>query len=201
MHKELSLEELTDKIGIDCMLEVNRQIEKVSRLLGLTFNIKIFEESIFYIIKDDNRDILYVDKFLLFIKPFEYFRLKSLKVFDDYESNTGNRFGETSFYDNLIQLKVSEKTESFIHYYLIYILDYFNLEADEAKMTKTKDNIVVIHSVKYEFVYKNETRKEINYQKIWLVIRVSLETDEIKVTKIYPAQKYQNIYLKLMDIL
>lgn len=195
------MEELTEIVGIDCMLEVNRQIEKVSHLLGLTFDIKIFEEKTFYAIKDKNRDILYLDKYLLFIKPFEYFRLKALKVFDDYESNTGDKFGDTSFYNNLIQLKISEKTEGFIYYYLIYILDYLNLEVDEAKITRTKDNIIVIHSVKYEFVYKNETRKEINYQKIWLVVRVSLETDEIKITKIYPAQKYQNLHLKILDIL
>lgn len=201
MKKDLTLTQLTDKVGISCMLAINTNVMRISKLLNLSFNLSYVEEDLEYIIKDGDRVILLIDKTLLYIKPFEFFRLKSLKVFDDYEILTNEKFGETIFYNSLIKMQVNDSIDYFIYYCMIYLLDYFNLDANDTKLTKTKDNVVVMNSSKYEFVYDDKEKKTTTYKKVIHLLRVSLNTDEIRLTKIYNGSLVENFHYRIYDIM
>lgn len=193
--------ELIDKLGDKLITEANEHIEKISTILGLRFNISVDESEWEYCVKENERIILIIDKENLFIRPYEFFRLKTLYIFDEFEHLTSQPFGETKFYDSLVQLQMKENISLFMYYYLIYVFDYFNLEAEESKLSRLKDGNIILDSAKYEWVYKDKEKKEVRYQKVLHVFRLSEKTDKIQISKIYTGHRFETISLKIGDII
>jgi hypothetical protein len=200
MNKEITLSEMVIQLGIDFVVEMNKHIFYLSNLLNLTFDIRFLESETEYIVEESKRVILFINKQNPYIQPLELFRIKTLMVFDDYENMTGKKFGETEFYDSLVNLQLKESLELFSYYYLIYLLDFFNFEIDECKLSKIRDGSLLFEGVKYEFVYKNEAKTVFQYQKVTYILRIFENSDDIKITRIYSGKKFQVDNIKMKDV-
>src|SRR5580704_8776050 len=108
MNKEITLSELVNRIGIDLVLEMNKHIFYLSTLLNITFELRFLESDTEYLVEERERVILFINKKTPYIQPLELFRIRSLVIFDDYETITGKKFGETAFYDSVVELQLKE---------------------------------------------------------------------------------------------
>ena len=195
--------ELIEKIGPLCMTQVETQLKKIESYLGLKTEMQYDEDKYWFIIRNGDRTLLYINKPSLTIQPFELLRIKSLRFFDIYEEETGLAFGNLPFYSNIIQLKTSipEYLQDYVYYLIIFLIDYFNLEPDDTNVNWSKDRYLIMRSSKYEFVYADDIKKEVEYRKVWNMVNIFPETGEVKMTKIYPTDEYQTLNYKILDMI